>query len=166
MKVATVGSVVRSYRKASGISQKDLAELVGMSRATLNYLESGRDIEIGASKLLALLDVLGVPFGVPTGVDHPADDKVIDQALKAVGGKAGKKISRKVLVEALTSGRVPIGLDKELEQVLEEVPDPAVLAAIRATGASSGLSAQSIWKNARALAKTVGSSRKAWLYGD
>ena len=47
MKVSAVGAVIRSYRKASGISQKDLAAMVGISRATLNYLESGRDIEIG-----------------------------------------------------------------------------------------------------------------------
>ncbi|MEK9736372.1 MAG: helix-turn-helix transcriptional regulator, partial [Candidatus Nanopelagicales bacterium] len=56
--VAAVGAVIRAYRKASGLSQKDLAKLGGVSRATLNYLESGReDMEIGASRLFALLAV-------------------------------------------------------------------------------------------------------------
>jgi transcriptional regulator with XRE-family HTH domain len=164
MKVATIGSVVRAYRKASGISQKDLAGMVGISRATLNYLESGRDIEIGAGKLLTLLEVLAVPFSIPSAVDGPADAAAVDKALKSL--KGGKKLSRPVLVEALTTGRVPIGLEKELALLVETAPDPTVLSMVRVTGAASGLPPQTVWKNARTLAKAVGSSRKAWLHGD
>ena len=75
MKVSEVGAVVRAYRKATGISQKELASLVGISRATLNYLESGREGEIGASKLLAMLELLGVPFDVPAVVEFARNDE-------------------------------------------------------------------------------------------
>ena len=103
MKVSEVGAVVRAYRKATGISQKELASLVGISRATLNYLESGREGEIGASKLLAMLELLGVPFDVPQAVDREHDDRILDKAGKSAG--AGKvKLPRKVLVEALATG--------------------------------------------------------------
>lgn len=163
MKVAIVGSVVRSYRKASGISQKDLAAKVGISRATLNYLESGRDIEIGAAKLLSLLDVLGVPFTVPGDVDRTHDDAVIDKAIKGITGKGGKRLPRKALIEALTTGRPPIGFESQIEQALETAPEAAILAVVRAVSASSGLSPQAVWKNGRSLAKTVGSTRKGWL---
>jgi transcriptional regulator with XRE-family HTH domain len=138
--------------------------MVGISRATLNYLESGRDIEIGAGKLLTLLEVLAVPFSIPNAVDGPADEAAVDKALKAL--KGGKKLSRPVLVEALTTGRVPIGLEKELALLVETAPDPTVLSMVRVTGAASGLSPQAVWKNARNLAKAVGSNRKAWLHGD
>ncbi len=164
MKVAAVGSVVRSYRKASGISQKDLAGMVGISRATLNYLESGRDIEIGAAKLLALLDVLSIPFAMPSEVDRSGDDDTIDRLLKGISGKGGKKMPHKVLVEAMTTGRVPIGYESQVEQVLETAPEPSILALVRATAAASGLSPQAVWKNGRNLAKAVGSSRKGWLH--
>lgn len=164
MKVAAVGSVVRSYRKASGISQKELAARVGISRATLNYLESGRDIEIGAAKLLALLDVLSIPFSMPTDVDGSGDDDTIDELLKGISGKGGKKMPRKILIEAMTTGRVPIGFESQVEQVLETAPEPTVLALVRATSAASGLSAQAVWKNGRNLAKAVGSARKGWLH--
>jgi transcriptional regulator with XRE-family HTH domain len=163
MKVATVGGVVRTYRKASGISQKDLAAMVGMSRATLNYLESGRDIEIGAGKLLSLLAVLAVPFVLPTDIDVSADEGAVDNALKTL--KGSKRMTRKVLVEALTTGRVPIGLDKELTQVIDSTPDPVVFAMVRVVGVGAGLSGQAVRKNARSLAKAVGSSNKAWLHG-
>lgn len=166
MKVATAGAVVRAYRKSSGVSQKELASMVGISRATLNYLESGRDIEIGAGKLLSLLDVLGVPFAVPTDVDRTADDAAIDRACKQIAGKGRKKLPRRVVLEAFTTGRVPIGLEKEFAAFLEEIPEPAVLCVVRATSAGGGPSASAVWRHARALAKATGCSRKVWLRGD
>jgi len=166
MKVAAVGAIVRSYRKASGVSQKELAGMVAISRATLNYLESGRDIEIGASKLLALLDVLGVPFVVASDVDRSADEAAIDRACRQLSSKGRKKLPRRVVLEAFTSGRLPIDLEKEFGFFLDEVPEPVVLAVIRATSAGDGPAASAVWRHARALAKASGCSRKVWLRGD
>jgi transcriptional regulator with XRE-family HTH domain len=162
MKVAAVGSVIRAYRKASGVSQKDLASMVGISRATLNYLESGRDLEIGAGKLLALLDLLGVPFGLPPGVDREHDDDVLEQAAKAASGKS--KLPRKLVVEALATGRVPEGSDGALASLLEETPEPAILAIVRAVSAGSGQTPKAVWKNGRTVAKAVGCTRRVWLH--
>lgn len=162
MKVAAVGSVVRAYRKASGISQKDLAAMVGISRATLNYLESGRDLEIGAAKLLALLDLLGIPFHMPEGVERAHDDEVLERAAKAAGGKP--KLVRKVVVEALATGRPPAGFEKPLLALLEQTPEPDVLAVVRAVSAGTGQSPKAIWRSGRALANVLGSSRRIWQH--
>lgn len=166
MKVAEAGAIVRSYRKAAGVSQKELAGMVGISRATLNYLESGRDIEIGAGKLLSLLDVLGVPLRLPSDVDHSADEAAIDRACKHLSGKGRKKLTRRVVLEAFTTGRVPIGLEKEFGALLDDAPEPVALAIIRATSAGNGPSASVVWRNARALAKASGCGGKMWLRGD
>lgn len=162
MKVAAVGSVVRAYRKASGISQKDLAAMVGTSRATLNYLESGRDIEIGAAKLLALLDLLGIPFAMPPGVDREHDDEVLERAAKAAGGKG--KLQRKVVVEALATGRVPAGSEAPLKVLMEETSEPDILAIVRAVAAGSGQAPKAVWRNGRTVAKAVGTDRRVWLH--
>jgi transcriptional regulator with XRE-family HTH domain len=161
MKVAAVGSVIRAYRKASGVSQKDLAGMVGISRATLNYLESGRDIEIGAGKLLALLDLLAVPFSVPSGIDRGHDDDVLESAARAV---AGKKLPRKVVVEALATGRAPEGSEQALRSLLDDTAEPEILAIVRAVAAGSGQQPKAVWRNGRAIAKAVGSTRKVWLH--
>lgn len=158
MKVSEVGGVVRAYRKATGVSQKELASLIGISRATLNYLESGRDIEIGASKLLALLTLLGIPFSVPDAVDREHDDKVLDRSVKAVKGK----LSRKVVVEAFATGRPPAGSESALLRLLEEASDEAAFAIIRAVSGGSGQPPKAVWKHARALARTLGSARALW----
>jgi transcriptional regulator with XRE-family HTH domain len=160
MKVAAVGSVIRAYRKASGVSQKDLAAMVGISRATLNYLESGRDIEIGAGKLLALLDLLAVPFAVPAGIDREHDDDVLESAARAVGGK---KLPRKVVVEALATGRAPAGSEQALRSLLDDTAEPQILAIVRAVAAGSGQQPKAVWRNGRAVAKAVGSTRRVWL---
>jgi hypothetical protein len=135
--------------------------MVGISRATLNYLESGRDIEIGAGKLLSLLDLLAVPFSVPTGIDREHDDEVLEKAADAVDGK---KLPRKVVVEALATGRAPAGSEHALRTLLDDTPEPAILAMVRAVAAGSGQQPKAVWKNGRTLAKSVGSSRKVWLH--
>ncbi|MEK9811014.1 MAG: helix-turn-helix transcriptional regulator, partial [Candidatus Nanopelagicales bacterium] len=89
------------------MSQKDLAKLGGVSRATLNYLESGReDMEIGASRLFALLAVLGVPLAIPTEVDRAADDASLEASIRRIGA-ARRRLSVSQIMEALAAGRVP-----------------------------------------------------------
>lgn len=162
MKVSAVGGVVRSYRKASGISQKDLAAMVGISRATLNYLESGRDIEIGAAKLLALADLLGIPWTVPADVDRGHDDDILEKAAKAASGK--HRLQRKTVVEAFATGKVPVGSDQPLRSLLDDTPEPQLLAIVRSVAAGSGQTPKAVWRNGRSLAKSVGSSRRVWLH--
>lgn len=164
MKVAAVGSVVRAYRKASGISQKDLAAMVGISRATLNYLESGRDLEIGAAKLLGLLDLLGIPFHMPAGIERDHDDEVLERAARAAGGKP--KLVRKVVVEALATGKAPAGSERALLALLDGTPEADVLCVVRAVSAGTGQPPKAIWRNGRVLAAALGSNRPIWTSGE
>lgn len=163
MNVAAIGGVIRAYRKASGLSQKDLAKLGGVSRATLNYLESGRDIEIGAGKLLALLDALGIPLGVPADVDRAYDDAVVEQAGKAITGKGRRKLPAATLLEALATGRVPAGFEAQVGQFMETAPEDVVLAAVRSASARAGVPVKEIWKKSRTLAKALDCHRQVWV---
>jgi transcriptional regulator with XRE-family HTH domain len=161
MNVSAVGSVIRAYRKASGVSQKDLAGMVGISRATLNYLESGRDIEVGAGKLLALLELLGIPFGLPAGVDREHDDEVLERAATAAAGSG--RLPRKLVVEALATGRAPDGSSAEIRRLLEDTSAATAMAIVRAVAAGTGQSPKTVWKHGRSLAKSVDCSRGIWL---
>ena len=171
--VAEVGTTIRAYRKASGVSQKDLAKWGGVSRATLNYLESGRDdMEIGAGKLFALLAVLGVPVGIPSGpggslpgqVDRAGDEELVDSALKALG-KGKKRLAEGDLMEALASGKIPPGADASLTAFLAGAPQGVGLASVRLAAARSGNPAKEISKNARALTKSLHIEGAPWLHG-
>ena len=161
LNVAAMGSVIRAYRKASGLSQKDLAKAAGVSRATLNYLESGReDMEIGASKLLALLAALGVPVGVPVEPTRDADEAAVTAALDMQA-----KLSETELMEALASGRIPPKSDAGLAAFLEQAPEGAGPAAVRIAAIRSGNPPKEIARNGRALAKALHVSCPPWLGG-
>lgn len=164
LSVTAMGSVIRSHRKASGLSQKDLAKAAGVSRATLNYLESGReDMEIGASKLLALLEVLGVPVGIPAEVSRDDDEASVQAALASLG--KGRKLAEGDLMEALASGRIPAKAEAGLTAFLEHAPVGAGPAAVRLAAARSGNPSKEISRNGRALAKGLHIMCPLWLGG-
>ncbi|MFZ9986460.1 MAG: helix-turn-helix domain-containing protein [Candidatus Nanopelagicales bacterium] len=161
--VASLGAVVRAHRKASGLSQKDLARAAGVSRATLNYLESGReDMEIGASKLLALLDVLGIAVAVSTEVERSADEAAVAAALAGLGKSADLKEGD--LMEALASGRTP-GAEDGIRAFLSGAPAGAGPAAVRLAAARSGNPPKEIARNGRSLAKALHVACPVWLGG-
>lgn len=60
MNLAEIGQLVHVRRQALGLSQARLAMLSGLSRATINQLETGSLVDLGASKLIALLDLVGI----------------------------------------------------------------------------------------------------------
>lgn len=53
---------VREIRQAMGLSQEDLAEKSGISRATIVALENGQDKVTTTKTLLKIADALGVPL--------------------------------------------------------------------------------------------------------
>ena len=55
-----IGRNVKKARESAGLSQEGLAELLGVSRATLSAIENGH-IAIDSTKLLAAARVLGRP---------------------------------------------------------------------------------------------------------
>jgi HTH-type transcriptional regulator/antitoxin HipB len=59
-----IGRFLKDARKRAKLSQEQLAQPLGMSRATISALESGRCDEIGFAKLAALLDILGLEIMV------------------------------------------------------------------------------------------------------
>lgn len=60
MNLSEIGVLLRSARREQRRTQAELARELGMSRATLSALESGRCAEIGVRKLTALLQAVGL----------------------------------------------------------------------------------------------------------
>jgi HTH-type transcriptional regulator / antitoxin HipB len=69
-----IGRFLKDARKRAKLSQEQLAQPLGMSRATISALESGRCEEIGFAKLAALLDVLGLDIMVGPRKGRPTID--------------------------------------------------------------------------------------------
>jgi transcriptional regulator with XRE-family HTH domain len=76
MSIRDLGAQLREARRRAGLSQLELAEPLGMSRATISAIESGRCREIGASKLIALLEMTGLELVVKERRSRPTIDEL------------------------------------------------------------------------------------------
>ncbi len=74
MQLPELGAVLKEARKKARLSQEQLAAPLGMSRATISALESGRCEEIGFTKLAALLNIVGLELTVMSRQSRPTID--------------------------------------------------------------------------------------------
>ncbi len=63
-----IGKQIRAARKSRRLSQSEMAKNLGMSRTTIGQIENGTVREIGARKLIRVLEFLGLELRVrPAG---------------------------------------------------------------------------------------------------
>lgn len=74
MTLADLGPFLRQARREARLSQEQLAAPLGMSRATISAIESGRCQEIGFVKLAALLEMVGLEIVVAPRKGRPTVD--------------------------------------------------------------------------------------------
>jgi HTH-type transcriptional regulator / antitoxin HipB len=71
MDFADLGTHLRAARRARKLTQEALAAPLGMSRATISALETGRCGEIGVRKLAALLQQVGLDLHLAPRRNRP-----------------------------------------------------------------------------------------------
>jgi HTH-type transcriptional regulator / antitoxin HipB len=75
MDLGEIGLLFKDARHRSRRTQEELAQALGMSRATLSALEGGRCEELGVRKLTALLQMVGLDlFAAPRKARPTLDD--------------------------------------------------------------------------------------------
>lgn len=76
MNFEQLGLRLKEARKSRHLSQQDLANPLGMSRATISAIESGRCGEIGVRKLTALMQAVGLDLFVGMRRARPTLDDI------------------------------------------------------------------------------------------
>jgi len=80
LSLAQIGKQVASERKRRHLTQKALAELAGVSRATMDLLENGRATDIGYSKLARILAGLELELRLaPVVSRRPTLDEILKE---------------------------------------------------------------------------------------
>lgn len=75
-----IGSRIAAVRKQARLTQLELARRAGVSRPTIVLLENGRATEIGYSKLVRVLAVLGLEFRLqPVSPQRPTLDDLLKE---------------------------------------------------------------------------------------
>jgi transcriptional regulator with XRE-family HTH domain len=159
MDIAEIGQLVHQRRIALGLSQARLASLSGLSRATINQLETGALVDLGVAKLMALLDVVGLAF-------HADLPKARLRALQSVSQTAS--VSYKLALEpaalaaALVDGELPPSITPQIATLLDEAPLALIVAAIEEVAVASKQSPKLLWKHLLQWARDLDSPREVW----
>jgi transcriptional regulator with XRE-family HTH domain len=159
MNLADIGQVVHARRLALGLSQARLATMSGLSRATINQLENGSLVDLGAAKLIALLDLVGINLDAGTVKGHK-------HALQSVSQSAS--VSYKTVLEpaelaaALVNGTLPKGITPQVATLLDESPLSLIVAAVEEVASKSSTSPKLLWKHVFHWAKDLQSPRGVW----
>lgn len=159
MNLAEIGQLVQARRLALGLSQARLASMSGLSRATINQLETGSLVDLGAAKLIALLDMVGINLDAGTRKGHK-------HALQSVSQSAS--VSYKTLLDpdalaaAMVDGAIPERMTPHIATLLDEVPLSLIVAAVEEVALSSSKPPKLLWKHLFHWAKDLHSPRGVW----
>lgn len=77
MNFQELGQFVKQARKAKGIRQQQMADDLGLARATLSGFESGRVADIGLRKVLKMLEYLRYDFTLQAASPLPTFESLM-----------------------------------------------------------------------------------------
>lgn len=159
MNLADIGQLVQDRREALGLSQARLARLAGLSRATINQLENGTLVDLGAAKLMALLDLLGMDLAT-----QPRAPRLHALALLSQTASVSYKhaLPAGALADALVAGDLPPELVPQVATLLDEAPLPLIVAGVAEVAEHTQTPPKTLWKHLAAWAQALQSPRAAW----
>lgn len=159
MNLTNIGTLVHQRRQAIGLSQSRLAKLSGLSRATINQLETGSIHDLGAAKLIGLLDLLGLTLQATA----PSRTR---NALKLVSQTASvsykNTLNSSELAKALVAGNLPNNMLPYVATLLDEAPLPLIVGAVEEIAKTYNQPPKALWKNIVKWAHQVQSHRAVW----
>lgn len=154
-----IGLLVRQRREELGLSQARLARLAGLSRATINQLETGAIVDLGVSKLAQLLDLLGLSLRA----EHPSSP---GRGLQGISRTASvsyrQSLKPRMLARALASGELPPKWLPHVSTVLDEAPAKFIVAAVEEAARAQGVPTKTVWRHVLRWAHELKSPRSAW----
>jgi len=159
MNLREIGISVRQRRMDLGLSQDRLAKLCKLSRSTIHHLEKGSLQDLGASKLLALLSLLGLGL-VPE--QSPRKHHGLEMASTTASVSYKTKLSRGDLSHSLAFGDVSESIYPHIATLLDEAPLAIIIAAVEEAAMINHIAPKVIWKNIDRWAHEMHSPRSAW----
>lgn len=125
MRLQEIGFRLRAARLEQKRTQAQLAKAAGVSRTTLNQLESGLVIDLGVQRLRAILREVGLDLLLGQSNSDPAPD-FIRMAATSASVSYRTALSEDELIRALLTGKVPASRRPHFRTLLEEA-SPALL---------------------------------------
>ena len=159
--LAEPGATIRRNRLASGINEAQLARMAGVSRATINYAETGRSA-IGADALLRIVPPLGLSIASTRSVAGREDRPAVELLATSASVSFKETIPVAEVERALVTGTFADPWLPHITTIIDEASNSLLLRAVREIAAQTFLPASTIWRNLRSLAEAVSSPNTRW----
>ncbi len=160
-----LSTVVKRQRSEMGLSQERLAELAGLSRATINELETGKLSNLSLTRAERLANLLGYGLGM-TGVRKPKSksesDNALETAVRTANVSYGTALRAETLRHALLTGVIPPKHIPQLRALLDEAPVSVLSALVAQLETENGARRKITWQKMRQLAAAVACTRGIW----
>ncbi len=125
MRLQEIGFRLRAARLEQKLTQAQLAKAAGVSRTTLNQLESGLVLDLSVQRLRAILDQLGLALIIQPAEKTVAPD-FVRMACTTANVSYRETLSEDELIRALLTGKIPAGRRPHFRTLLDEAT-PALL---------------------------------------
>jgi transcriptional regulator with XRE-family HTH domain len=155
-----IGPTIQRRRKELGLTQTALARLTGVSRATVNGIESGHLANLSLGRLARLLQLLGV--SLQWAPEQNRSHRFLALAAKMCSVSYSETIPSAVLADALSSGLKPAAYQAHIITLIDEVPFQVIAGAVEAAALMAGMPPAKVWKHLGAWACAMQSPRKEW----
>lgn len=159
MNLASIGQLVKQRRQVLGLSQARLARLGDLSRATINQLETGTLVDLGATKLITLLDLLGLTLDAS---ERPQRDNALALASHTASVSYKEVLTPEALAAALVGGQLPASITAQVATLLDEAPLSIIVGAVDEVARHTHCPAKTLWKHLVQWAHDLQSPRAAW----
>ncbi|GAB1393880.1 hypothetical protein MASR1M60_20440 [Rhodocyclaceae bacterium] len=155
-----IGVTIRQARLASKLTQEELAMQAGVSRGTINQLETGVYPDLGVKKLLAILKVLGLDLSIHKGRKaKSAEPDYLELACISANVSYTERLTPEVLTQTLLTGKVPPGVRPHLRVIYDEVP-PRIFAGMVRQVSRWGTRPERVRQHVSEVGEAIGCTRR------
>ena len=139
MELAAIGKTIRAARLARGLTQERLATMAGISRGTLNGLETGMVKELGFHKLDTILSILGYELAAEAIPQPPGAARPRSSACRSnpPWNSSAREILRR-MARRYIWWQTPEASIKDLHRVIAQIMDVGTLEDIQQVAAVLG----------------------------
>ena len=160
MNLQEIGKLVRARREVLGLSQQRLARLAGLSRTTINLLETGRLTDLGIAKVTEVLELLGLVLDAHQP-DH-SHVNAIRMASKTASVSYKESLTPNELILALATGEIPSSRAAHFSTLMDEAPLNLIVSAVEIAAIKTTVPTKQIWKHISQWIRDFQSPRKCW----
>ncbi len=165
---AEIGLAVRTRRCDIGLTQERVAQLSGLSRATISQIENGTIKDLSVARSARLLAVLGLSIHVSaarpkcTSIERKSKTSPLTVAARSASVSYRDDLQPTVLRDVLLRGAVPSAWAPHLNDLLEDASIELLARVVEALHVEHAVDRTQLWGNLRTLAHQLGSQRDIW----